>query len=100
MTPYEKGQYHASIGIEGPPPEGLGAGGKDEWMRGWLATPGRPLTGNEKHAKACAETPLTAEALLKLVWDNIDYFGDGYYQPIWDPIQARVEQYYKLNKER
>lgn len=98
-TAYEKGQHAARLGMSGPPPEGLGSGGKDEWMRGWMATPGRPETGNERHARECAETPLTAEALLKLVWDNINYFGDSYYNPITHPIEERVEAYFKQAKE-
>lgn len=51
-------------------------------------------TGNEKFADDVANTPLTAEAILDLVWANIAYFNDGYYTPITEPISRRVAKYY------
>ena len=57
---------------------------------------GKPneLTGNALFARECRDTPLTAEAIMALVWNNIEYFGDSYYSDITTPIQWRVEEYY------
>ena len=39
-----------------------------------------------------ADTPLKA---LKLLYDNSDYLGDGYYKDITDPVLAQVEKVLK-----
>jgi hypothetical protein len=52
------------------------------------------LTGNAKFAQECRNTPLEAQAILDLVWGNVGYFGDGYYRPLTEPIEMRVEEFY------
>lgn len=52
------------------------------------------LSGNAQHARACRDTPLETRAILDLVWNNIEYFGDGYYRPITTPIELRVAEFY------
>ena len=50
-------------------------------------------SGNAAFAQKCRDTPLTAEAILTLVWGNIEYFGDHYYECITHPIEMRVAEY-------
>lgn len=52
------------------------------------------LSGNAQHARTCRDTPLEAEAILDLLWDNISYFGDSYYRPITEPVELRVREFY------
>jgi len=52
------------------------------------------LTGDAKFARAVKATPLTAQAILDLVYENLDYFGDSYYSTLTAPIHFRVEEYY------
>jgi len=61
---------------------------------------GKPgeLTGNAVFARECRDTPLEADAILKLVWNNIGYFGDHYYGPLTTPIEMRVEEYLALKE--
>jgi hypothetical protein len=54
---------------------------------------GRP-SENAKFAKECKDTPLEPHAILELVWGNIGYFGDHYYEQLARPISLRVEEYY------
>lgn len=57
---------------------------------------GKPneITGNAKFARECRATPLEPVAILRLVWNNIEYFGDHYYEPLTTPIIWRVEEYF------
>jgi hypothetical protein len=98
MDARKAGELAARNGLPGDPPPRLKPQDRDEWFEGWLNTPGRPETGDEVHARNCAETPLIADAILRLVWDNIDYFGDSYYHPITRPIYERVGEYMERYK--
>lgn len=59
---------------------------------------GKP-SGNAEFAQSCRQTPLVADAILNLLWSNLEYFGDPYYNPITIPIQLRVEEFYEMRKE-
>ena len=51
------------------------------------------LTGNAEFARKIRDTPLQADAILDMVWENVGYFGDRYYAPLTRPIEMRVEEY-------
>jgi len=58
---------------------------------------GKP-TGNAEFARKIRETPLAADAILDMVWDNIGYLGDSYYAPLSRPVEMRVEEYLESRK--
>jgi hypothetical protein len=51
------------------------------------------ITGNAFFARAVKETPLEADAILKMLWENLHYFGDPYYHQLTEPIEMRVQEY-------
>lgn len=52
------------------------------------------LTGNAMHARECLETPLEADAILDLLYENVGYFGDPYYAALTEPVEMRVAEYF------
>lgn len=71
----------------------------EQWKRYTEATLAGELTGDAKYAIACRNTPLLSTAMLDLLWENLAYFGDAYYEPLSRPVEMRVEEYYESLKE-
>jgi hypothetical protein len=57
-------------------------------------------TGDALHAQAVQATPLEARAILDLVMENIEYAGDSYYRPLWQPVEKRVAEFHASMRER
>ena len=58
------------------------------------------LSGNALWARKVRSTPLTADAILDLVLDNLDSANDSYYRPIWGPIELRINEYIEARKAK
>lgn len=65
----------------------------EQWMHYTGGTFNGKQSDNARHAQSCRDTPLDADSILDLVWENVGYFGDHYYEPLTRPVEMRVEEY-------
>ena len=57
-------------------------------------------TGHALRAIKAKTTPLEPDAILDLLYQNLCYFGNSYYNTLTRPVEMRVEEYFQLRDSR